>query len=313
METQKLMPLGNTGLSVPRLGIGAWAWGDRLVWGFGRGYTDADIRGAFQTSVQAGVNFFDTAEVYGSGRSERFLGAFAKDSPSPVFIATKFFPFPWRLSKKELLRALQGSIKRLGLEQVDLYQIHNPVSPVSIETWAEALGEAVHQGLARAVGVSNFNRDQMRRAYDVLAKKGVSLASNQVEYSLVDRKVERDGLLELCHELGITLIAYSPIAKGLLTGKYSTENPLPGVRGLRYPKSILIKVQPLLHLMQEIGQEHDGKSISQVALNWVVCKEALPIPGAKTAAQATENIGAIGWRLTDAEVTALDEASQRLG
>jgi aryl-alcohol dehydrogenase-like predicted oxidoreductase len=183
---------------------------------------------------------------------------------------------------------------------------------VSIETWAEALAEAVQQGLARAVGVSNFSQDQMRRAYDVLEKRGVALASNQVEYNLLNRNVEHNGLLKACHELGVALIAYSPLAMGQLTGKYTPERPLPGIRGRRYPSSQLVKAQPLLHLMHEIGQEHSGKTISQVALNWVICKEALPIPGAKTAAQAAENIGALGWRLTEAEAAILDEASEKI-
>jgi pyridoxine 4-dehydrogenase len=129
-----------------------------------------------------------------------------------------------------------------------------------------------------------------------------------VTYSLLNRGIEKDGLLARCNELGVRVIAYSPIEKGLLTGKYSTENPPPGIRGQRY-SSLLPKIGPLLKLMTAIGQEHGGKSKTQVALNWCICKGTMPIPGAKNAAQAEENAGALGWRLTDEEVAKLDQAS----
>jgi aryl-alcohol dehydrogenase-like predicted oxidoreductase len=227
----------------------------------------------------------------------------------PVVVATKFFPFPWRLTGSSLSRALRGSLQRLNLQRVDLYQIHWPTPLMAIETLADALGKVVQQGLARAVGVSNYDEQQMGRASATLAKRGVVLASNQVEYSLTNRKVEKNGLLKSCQQQGITLIAYSPLGQGILTGKYSPKRPLPGIRGWRYPRALLEKIQPLLGLMDEIGQAHAGKSKAQVALNWVICKGALPIPGAKNLSQAQENLGALGWRLTEAEVEALDKAS----
>jgi len=301
--------LGKTGIQITTLGVGAWAWGDRMFWAYGRGYGDEDIKAAFTTSLKGGINFYDTAEAYGSGHSERFLGSFLPEVETPVVVATKFMPFPWRLSKKTMVRALRNSLKRLKLERVDLYQVHMPFPPMPIETWAEALGDVVQMGLARAVGVSNYSEEQMRRAYAVLAKRGIPLASNQVLYSLIHRKVEHNGLLKTCQELGITLIAYSPLAQGVLTGKYSPDKPLPGIRGQRYNRGLLEKVQILIQMMREIGQDHDGKTPAQVALNWVICKGAVPIPGAKNARQAQENIGAINWRLSEAEVAALDKAS----
>jgi aryl-alcohol dehydrogenase-like predicted oxidoreductase len=183
---------------------------------------------------------------------------------------------------------------------------------MAIETLADELGKAVQQGLARAVGVSNYDEQQMGRASAALAKRGVPLASNQVLYSLINRKVEKNGLLKSCQEQGITLIAYSPLGQGILTGKYTPRQPLPGIRGWRYGRSLLEKVQPLLGLMVEIGQAHGGKSAGQVALNWVICKGALPIPGAKNLRQAQENLGALGWRLVEAEMAALDEASEKI-
>jgi len=311
-QNEALITLGKTEIQIPHLGVGAWAWGDRRFWNYGQGYDEADIRGAFDASLAGGVNFIDTAEVYGSGASERFLGSFLPGASSPVVVASKFFPFPWRLNKATLLRALRGSLERLNLERVDLYQIHWPYPPMAIETWAEALAQAVQQGLARAVGVSNYSADQMRRASAVLAKHSIVLASNQVDYSLLNRKVEQNGVLKTCQELGVTLIAYSPLAQGVLTGKYSPERPLPGIRGWRYSKAVLEKTQSLLRRMGEIGEAHDGKSVAQVALNWTICKGTVPIPGAKNAKQAQDNLGALGWRMSEAEVVALDNASEKI-
>lgn len=305
--------LGSSDLNVSRLGIGTWAWGDRFYWGYGRGgYTDADLQAAFQASLAGGINLFDTAEIYGQGRSERLLGGFVQDGGTQALVATKFFPFPWRLRRASLLRALRGSLGRLGLERVDLYQIHWPYPPVSIETWMAGLADAVEAGLVQAVGVSNYSPEQTRRAHAALARRGIPLVSNQVQYSLLHRQPERDGLLDLCRELNVTLIAYSPLAMGLLTGKYTPENPLPGLRGRRFRRELLTQIRPLVALLGEIGQAHTGKTPAQVALNWIMCKGALPIPGAKNARQAQDNAGALGWYLSETEVAALDVASKRL-
>ena len=181
------------------MGIGTWAWGDTWFWQYGKGgYSDADLDAAYQASLAHGITFFDTAEMYGRGRSERLLGQFARKAGWPVVITTKFFPLPWRVSKGQLVRALRHSLDRLGLESVDLYQMHWPFPPVSIDTWMDAMADAVQAGLIRAVGVSNYNAEQTRRAYDALARRGVPLASNQVDYSLLQRKPETNGLLALC-------------------------------------------------------------------------------------------------------------------
>lgn len=292
------------------IGLGAWAWGDRVFWSYGKTHTDEDIKQAFDTSLEAGINFLDTAEVYGQGRSETLIGGFLKTTKGPVMVATKFMPFPWRLRKSSLVNALKHSLNRLGLESVDLYQIHWPFPPLPVEHWVEALAEAKQKGLTRAVGVSNYSKNQMQRAYTFLAKYDIPLASNQVEYSLLDRKIEKNGVLQRANELGIRIIAYSPLAKGILTGKYSSENPPPGVRGRQY-STILKEVQPLLKLMTGIGQDLGGKTPAQIALNWLICKGTLPIPGAKNARQAELNAGSVGWRLTDEQVKLLDAASDR--
>ena len=304
--------LGKTDVHVTPLGVGTWQWGDSMFWGYGRGYAEDEIRTAFDASLAAGINFFDSAEIYGQGRSERFLGRFIGTNGSRPLVATKFMPFPWRLGKGALVAALHNSLARLGLAQVDLYQIHWPMPPVPIETWADALADAVAAGLTKAVGVSNYNADQTRRAHAVLARRGVPLASNQVEYSLLHRDLERNGLLYTCQDLGVALIAYSPLAKGMLTGKYTPDSPPPGLRGRRYRGGFLAGIHPLLGLLREIGQAHSGRTPSQIALNWVISKGVIPIPGAKNAQQARDNAGALGWRLTPDEIGALDGASDRL-
>ncbi len=303
--------LGSSDVQVSPLGIGIWAWGDRFVWGYARNQ-DAELRATFQAALDMGITLFDTAEMYGFGRSERLLGQFIQATGRRPVIATKFMPLPWRFRKSQLISALRGSLRRLQVPQVDLYQIHWPTPLVAVETWMDALADAVQAGLTRTVGVSNYSVEQTRRAHAALAKRGVALASNQVEYSLLERDAERNGLLTLCRELGVTLIAYSPLAMGLLTGKYTPENPPKGMRGRKYRAAYLASIQPIIGLLRQIGVAHGDKTPSQVALNWTICKGTLPIPGAKNVRQAQENAGALGWRLTDDEVASLDEAEEKL-
>ena len=293
------------------IGLGAWQWGDRVVWGYGQTHTDKEIRESFETSVNLGVHFVDTAEIYGSGHSERLLGQFLKGIDQPVLTATKFFPWPWRLTKGFIPQALKGSLERMGLKSVDLYQIHWASPFMSPETMMEGLVECVKSGLTRTVGVSNFGQKLMLRAYSTLAQHGIPLASNQVHYSLLNREVEKNGMLARCKELGIRLIAYSPLEMGLLTGKYTAEKPPSGVRGSQSAE-LLRKLPPVTKLMQEIALNHGDKTVSQVALNWLICKGALPIPGAKNIRQAELNAGGAGWKLTEDEVVRLDEATDHI-
>ncbi len=293
------------------LGVGTSAWGDRFMWGYRQGYSDQDLRQAFESAVAAGVRLFDSGESYGSGRSEELLGEFMKTTPVPIKIATKFFPYPWRLTRGSLLRALRGSLGRLGRGRVDLYQLHWATPPVTIETWMEAMIEAYHAGMIGAIGISNCDRSQTQRAYDVLTRAGIPLASNQVEYHLLNRQVEKNGLMEACQELGVSVIAYSPMAKGVLTGKFTPQTPPRGMRSLTYTPQLLAKAQPLINQLKKIGSEHGGKNAGQVALNWIICKGAIPIPGAKNLSQAEQNVGAAGWRLTEDEVAILDDFSDR--
>jgi len=310
--SQDLVPLGKTNIMITTVVVGAWAWGDRLMWGYGgSSYSDADIREAFDVSLANGTNWFDTAEIYGMGRSERFLGKFLPTTTKEVLVATKFFPFPWRMRKAALIRKLKKSLGRLQLKQVDLYQIHMPLGRWSKPEYVSALADAVNAGLTRSVGVSNFNTEKTKLANETLKAAGVPLASNQVEYSLFDRRIEKNGVLDYCLENEITVIAYSPLAKGMVTGKYGPDNPPPGPRKRMYPPKKLQRAQPLITLLQEIGATHE-KTPAQVALNWTICKGTVSIPGAKNAKQAADNLGAMGWRLTPEEVAALDETSNNL-
>jgi aryl-alcohol dehydrogenase-like predicted oxidoreductase len=303
--TEKMHPIFDN----VEIGLGTWAWGDRLVWNYGQGYNDQDIQTVFNLAVENGIRFFDTAEIYGQGKSEILLGKLMKDCSQPITVATKFMPYPWRLRKQALQKALSASLKRLDLPKVQLYQIHWPIPLIPIHTWMEAMLEVQQKGLVEAIGVSNYNLAQTLEAHDLLSAGGSRLVSNQVEYHLLERRIEKNGLLQKCNELGIKIIAYSPLAMGILSGKYTPDNPPSGVRASQYNRDLLQRIQPLIRSMKKIGMNHDGKTAAQVALNWIICKGALPIPGAKNANQIEQNVGATGWRLTEEEINTLDELS----
>ncbi|MGG6267943.1 aldo/keto reductase [Leptolyngbya sp. AN03gr2] len=303
--------LGRTDLTVPPLCIGTWAWGDSFFWSFGKEYDEADLKQAFENAIESGVTFFDTAEIYGLGKSEQFLGQFMRQTNQPVQIATKYMPLPWRFSAQSVHDAVTHSLDRLGVKSVALYQVHMPFDFfMGKKTLMEALAEEVKQGRIGSIGVSNYSADQMREAQGYLAAKGVPLAVNQVRYALINREIESNGILETAKELGVTILAYSPLAQGLLTGKYKPENAdsVTGARKLdpKFSRQGLEKLMPLIDRLTEIGAKHD-KTAAQVALNWLIAQgNVIPIPGAKNASQAKQNAGAIGWSLDPEEVTQLD-------
>uniref|UniRef100_A0A2P2L824 Aldo/keto reductase family protein n=1 Tax=Rhizophora mucronata TaxID=61149 RepID=A0A2P2L824_RHIMU len=314
---EEKVKLGGSELKVTRLGIGAWSWGDTSYWNNFE-WDDRKMKAAkaaFNASVDGGITFFDTAEVYGSRfslgaiNSETLLGRFIKerkknDPEVEVAVATKFAALPWRLGRQSVLTALKDSLCRLGLSSVELYQLHWP-GVWGNEGYIDGLGDAVEQGLVKAVGVSNYSEGRLRDAYERLKKRGVPLASNQVNYSLIYRAPEENGVKAACDELGITLIAYSPIAQGVLTGKYKPENPPSGPRSRIYTPEFLTKLQPLLNRIQAIGDNY-GKTPTQVVLNWLIAQDnVVPIPGAKTAEQAKEFVGALGWSLSNEEINEL--------
>ena len=309
--------LGQTDVVVPRMGVGAMTWGDpagrarwtpaKLAYG-GPASRDEEQR-AFDASVAAGATLFDTAEMYGAGASERRLGELAHGSD--VLIATKFPPN--MLSRAEAMpRALERSLELLQRTTLDLYMHHYPSRRVSIPVLMNLMADAVEQGKVRAVGVSNYSADQMRLAHAVVAERGIPLASNQVEYSLLHRQPETDGVLDACRELGVTLIANQPLANGALTGKFVAGARPTGFRRFmpRFRGKERASVTPVVALLREIGDLHD-RSPAQVALRWLIENPlVLPIPGPKNGRQAADNAGALAFSLSSAEVEALDRATE---
>lgn len=310
--TEQYIPLGKTGINISAIGLGIMQWGDIKLADQTGNEINKDIRDVFQVTLDAGINFFDTAEMYGNGRSELNLGKCLKQISNDIVVATKFMPFPWRVKKGELRSALIKSLKRMGLPHVDLYQIHWPFPPVSIKSWMDAMSDVVADGLIRAVGVSNYSTAQTAIAFEALAKHGIPLASNQVKYSLLNRHPEKSGLVDLCKKLEITIIAYSPLEKGMLTGKYMPNNLPTGFRSWRYNKTYLIKIETLLTVLHEIAEVHASMTPAKVALNWLKCKGVVPIPGARNAKQAQENAGGLGWQLSTDEVSRLDKISDEV-
>jgi aryl-alcohol dehydrogenase-like predicted oxidoreductase len=292
------------------LGLGTWAWGDRATWGMG-GYdtslTEASIRDAWVATLGAGVALVDTAEVYGGGESERIIGRLLAEDPGrrgDVVLATKFMPMPHRVPMARALRdALRASIDRLGVESVDLYQLHGPISLRSHSAMAEALAAVHAEGLARAVGVSNYSIGEMGGIHAQLAARGVPLASNQIEVSLLRQRPESSGLLAACRSLGVVPLAYSPIGQGRLTGKYSAASPPPGRRN--FSAHPMERVDRVVDVLRRVGDAQDATP-SQVALAWLIAKGCVPIPGAKNAEQARQNAGALTVSLAAEDVAALD-------
>ncbi len=301
--------LGQSNITVTPLGIGTWAWGDQLFWSYGKDYGAAQVEEAFTATLEAGINWFDTAEVYGLGESENLLGKFMRQTSQEVAIATKYMPLPWRFTAQSVSDALNASLDRLQVDHVALYQIHSPFAfLMSQSDLMNALAEEVQRGRIGAVGVSNYSATQMEEAHGYLAAKGVPLAVNQVQYSLLARQIESNGVWDAAQKLGVTILAYSPLAQGLVTGKYTPENYTEpqGARRFdrRFSKEGLGKLTPVLNLLKELGNKYD-RTPAQVALNWLICRGAVPIPGAKNAQQVRENAGALGWSLTEMEVNQL--------
>jgi aryl-alcohol dehydrogenase-like predicted oxidoreductase len=312
-------PLGSSDLLVPRLGLGAMTWGEahglarlhpaKSAYGGAEG--GEQERGAWEASIAAGVTFFDTAAMYAGGASERRLGELSSDlSSDEALIATKF-PATLRATAEDMPGQLADSLARLRRDHVDVYQHHFPSRRVDIPRLMNLMADAVAAGQVRAVGVSNYSADQMRQAHAALALRGIPLASNQVEYSLLHRRPETNGVLDACRELGVTLIAYQPLASGALTGKYTPSNRPRGLRRFARPfrGRGLVALEPVTALLREIGERH-GKTPAQVALRWLIENDTvLPIPGAKNRAQATANAAALTFHLAQDEIDALDTAT----
>ena len=308
--------LGRSTLQVPRMGVGAMTWGDphglarlhpaKTAYGGAHGY-DEEQR-ALEASIAAGVTLFDTAAMYSGGAAELRLGELVHGQN--VLIASKF-PGGFSFRTENFPKELEASLARLRQNSIDLYQHHFPSNRVSIPKLMDLMADAVDAGKIKAVGVSNYSADQMREAHAALAKRGIPLASNQVEYSLLHRQPETNGVLDSCRELSITLIAYSPLASGALTGKYSVTKKASGLRRFtpNFSRKAMDAVQPVVELLKKIGERY-SKTPSQVALRWLIENpNVLPIPGAKNGKQAMDNAGALTFSLTAEEVESLSQAT----
>ncbi|KAJ3416120.1 hypothetical protein HDV05_003089 [Chytridiales sp. JEL 0842] len=325
IPTEKTLIKLAEGVNVPPVGIGIWSWGSK-EWGYGaevRGegtaFNEDSIRAAFNTSqdILNVTCFWDTAEVYSNGESERILGklvaerrASHPDAPEErIHVASKFLPMPYKLAyPSSLMTSLKASLERCGLKSFALYQIHGPVHLRSIEVVADALAVAYKEGLVKSVGVSNYSISEMTRMHAALKKHGIQLASNQVEFSLLRRLPETSGLIKAAHDLGVAILAYSPLAMGKLTGKYSSANPPDNFRNNFGKAANMEQIGKLMDTLNDVAKKYE-KSPSQIALNWIICKGAIPIPGAKNARQAESNAKCIGWRLSEEDVKLLDSVS----
>ena len=300
------------GLEVSSVGVGTLQWGDPGS-GYGKEYGAEELQQTYRAARRGGVTFFDTAEVYGfqghkrGEGSEQLVAQFALDQgDTKAVIGTKVFTIPWTnllvggrprlLNKDPLLEALRASCGRMAVPYVDLWSIHTPFPGYRQSTLCDALAEAVENGLAKTVGVSNYNEAQMREAAALLAERGIQLATNQVEFSLDLPAADTRGLIAAAEELGVQIVAYSPLWRGRLTGSERSRAKI------KDPNEIA-----LVDAVAQVA-ERVGKTPGQVALNYTLCKGALPIAGCKSAQQAKEHAGAMGWRLGAEDLRTLDAA-----
>jgi len=280
-DTRALRMLGRSGIHVLPLGIGTNKW---------RGADRAAVTQTYRTVMAAGPCMIDTAEIY---RSERVVGECLRTDPGAAIIATKFAPLPGRTSPRRMMSGLDASLARLGVSTIDLYYVHFPLPWLDVRVFGDGLIEAMRSGKARAAGVANFGADQMRRIADQLARSGIPLAANQVNYSLLKRKPESNGVLDACRELDVALVAYFPLASGRLTRQSDRD-----------------RTRALLALLTEIAGAHDA-SVSPVALNWLLARDphVIPIPGATKPHHAKANLASLEWRLSEDEFDAIERAS----
>jgi aryl-alcohol dehydrogenase-like predicted oxidoreductase len=320
MGHSRVRNLGKSDLAVSPIGLGCWqfAQGKGLfgnTWGI---VGDEEIREIVRTSLESGMNWFDTAEAYGGGQSERALARALHSlgvKPEDVVIATK-----WRTifrTAASIGKTIDDRLAALGGYPISLHQVHTPHSLSSVRAQMAAMADLVEARNIRYVGVSNFSARKMRLAYEELEKRRIPLISNQVRYSLLDRSIERNGILAAARELGISIISYSPLAQGVLTGKFH-ENPgliktKPGFRKYlpAFKAKGLAKSRPVVEALRQLAEKH-GRTPAQIALNWLIHfngPAVVAIPGASTASQARENVDALSFALSSDDMQFLDKIS----
>ncbi len=320
MKSDYLRRLGSSDLMVSPVGQGC------LQFSRGRGISGVmwpslsrkEINAIVEITIKGGINWFDTAELYGWGESERALSSSLDDLKIPkneIVIATKWWPV--LRTAHSISSTIDKRLSALKTETIDLYQIHNSYSFSSIGSQMKEMAELVDKGKIRYVGVSNFSASSMRKAHNELSKYGLKLVSNQVNYSLLKRQIERNGILDTAKELGISLIAYSPLARGLLTGKFHDNPGLMNKRHIfrRYYASLnkakLKKSSQVVQALKSIAKKYQVTP-SQVALNWVINANGetiLAIPGATKVGQARDNADAMKFELSEDDIYYLNEVS----
>ncbi len=323
METKnkiQLRHLGKTDILVTPVGLGVMemAGGGGLIGRMFPVISQDEKNAIIKAALDGGINWFDTAEMYGAGVSERSLAIGLKaagKSDKDVIVATKWQPF--MRTARNIPVSIADRLRFLDGFSIANYMVHQPYSFSSPEAEMNAMADLVEAGKIRSVGVSNFNPARMRRAHAALAKRGLPLAVNQMRYSLLSREIETNGVLETARELGMTITAYTPLARGLLSGKYH-KNPelLDRMSGFRKAdmRRNLERTRPLINIMDEMAAKYQA-TIAQVALNWVINfngETVVTIPGATKVRQAEEAAGAMKFQLSKEEMARLDEASRKL-
>jgi aryl-alcohol dehydrogenase-like predicted oxidoreductase len=290
------------GARVSAIGLGTWQFGSR-EWGYGPVYAGKVAGDIVRRALELGVNLVDTAEFYGFGRSERIVGEAIRGKRDRVFLATKIFPIGLPFMTP---RRARGSARRLGVDQIDLYQQHWPSPLFPARSTMPRMKRLVEAGLVRHVGVSNFSLQQWQEAEQAL---GGPVLSNQVLFSLVHREPERE-LVPWAQEKGRIVIAYSPLGQGLLSGKYQQVTPT-NLRRMRreFSAESRARLEPLIAALGEIGARH-GATRAQVSLAWLIRKpNVVAIPGASSVKQLEENVAASDIELSDEEAARLDSLS----
>lgn len=282
---------------------------------------DVDLQRTFNLAVDSGINLFDTADSYGTGRlngqSEKLLGKFIrqykgnKRIKDNIVIATKFAAYPWRLTPGQFVKACKSSMERMQIDQIGIGQLHWSTAnyaPLQEQALWDGLVAMYDKGLVQAVGVSNYGPKQLVKIYEYLKARGVPLCSAQVQFSLISMGENQREIKTICDSLGIRLISYSPLGLGMLSGKYSPTKLPRGPRAILF-RQVLPGLEPLLRSLKEIAQKR-SKTVPQVAINWCICMGTVPIPGVKTVKQAQENLGSLGWRLSTGELLQLEYAAR---
>ena len=317
-EPIKKRRLGQTDIEITPVGLGVmqFAGGAGVFRMMFPEIPQEDMNGIIKAALDGGINWFDTAEMYGRGRSERGLAnalRAAEKKDDEVIVATKWFPM-FRTARN-IPRTISDRLHFLDGYSIDLYMVHQPWGFSPPEAEMDAMADLVQVGKIRSVGVSNFNAEQMRRAQMALQKRGLLLAVNQVQYSLLHRKIETNGVLAAARELGVTITAWSPLASGLLTGKFHKNpeilNQTPFGRRMQLRREIE-RSRPLIQALEEVAIKHDATP-AQIALNWLIHFQGeivVAIPGASKAKQAEESAGVMNFRLSDEEMNRLDKLSR---